>query len=74
MILSNKFDYKTKVCLLSDKIILFTKPYIVKMLHNETFRTPINPLFYEEKINFNTKIKDKILTKLNPIYFLKLQK
>ncbi|WP_223241362.1 GSCFA domain-containing protein [Flammeovirga sp. EKP202] len=26
------------------------------MLHNETFRTPINPLFFEEKINFDSTI------------------
>lgn len=56
MILSNKFEYKSKVCLQSDKIISPSKAYIVKMMHNETFRTPINPLFFEEKIDFNSKI------------------
>lgn len=56
MILSNKFDYKAKVCLQSDKIISLTKPYIVKMLHNESFRTQINPLFFQKKINFKSKL------------------
>lgn len=56
MILSNKFDYKSKVCLQSDKIISPSIAYIVKMMHNDTFRTPINPLFYEEKIDYKSKI------------------